>query len=446
MSYNNNGNNNDNRKGKGKGKKNKRKRNQLTPIKNVFKKSQSEYSPNSPPKHGTKARCINKQGKKVKEFIKKGKQAQSFIFGDYAFAGYSDDNINGDNDNIDGDNDNTNERLDLNSKWGDRSDARSMKLLLDIQNEVDVKADTTTEEEEEEEDFDMIGAGVFNHRGVERRSGRGGGITVQSRGRARGRNNSESKPTLKSKSKSKSNLRSKSRSKSRAPRSKSRSRISGISVERKRSKSKARSRSRSRSRLVSGAQANQAVLDELDDQQAPINVRQVLPGNFDNPDPRLEEELLPLSDESDSANDGDGDNINDAGSQSQSQSQSQSNSRNLFERAEPVGYTEENKDTFDWDTAEAEGYERDEEKMKELRTWLRQNKGWTGSCCATRWLSQYVWLYFKYDHDNPRMLCIICFRYLGKEGLLFLVTSMCCICCICCVWCCVCERKRFWNS
>ena len=91
MSYNNNGNNNDNRKGKGNGKKNKRKRNQLTPVKNPFTKSQSQYSPNSPPKHGTKARCIHKQGKKVKEFIKKGTQAQSFIFGNYAFAGYSDD-------------------------------------------------------------------------------------------------------------------------------------------------------------------------------------------------------------------------------------------------------------------------------------------------------------------------------------------------------------------
>ena len=72
---------------------------------------------------------------------------QSFLFGDCAYAGDGG-----------GDNDNDNNNVNLNSKCGgDKEEARSMKLLRDIQDEV--KGDATTEEEEE--DFDMIRGGYF---------------------------------------------------------------------------------------------------------------------------------------------------------------------------------------------------------------------------------------------------------------------------------------------
>ena len=87
-----------------------------TPPKDEFTKSRSEYSSNSPAKNSTKARCINKSGKKVKELVQKGRRVQSFLFGDYAYAG--DDG--GDSGN-------------LNSKWGgNKEEARSMRLLRDI--------------------------------------------------------------------------------------------------------------------------------------------------------------------------------------------------------------------------------------------------------------------------------------------------------------------------
>ena len=124
MSYfNNNGNNDDNNNtnpNRNRIRKPKRKHSQLSPAKDEFTKSRSEYSPNSPAKNSTKARCINKGGKKVKELVQKGRRVQSFLFGDYAYAG--DDG--GDNGN-------------LNSKWGgNKEEARSMRLLRDIQDEV----------------------------------------------------------------------------------------------------------------------------------------------------------------------------------------------------------------------------------------------------------------------------------------------------------------------
>ena len=435
-----------------------------------FSRSQAEYSPNSPSRRPTKARCISKQGKKVKQVIKKGKKIQDFMFSDYAYAGGDEDGSIGDIGNIGGaggDNDNTN--VNSGRGWSTQDEARSMRLCRDIQQEEKIDGEATTEEEDgddamglEDIDFGMGFSGmrgIFNNNNNNSNSNNNSntnrnrnrnlelygdrdtsdedGGQVQSRGRRRDRalvNNpySNSNSNLNtnathSRSKSKSKTKSQSKSRSRLARSKSKSGISGVSNAPK-PKSRSRSRSRRsksrgrRSAVVTGAQADQAVLDELEDQQPPIDIRQVLPGNFIDTSGVGREELLPMSDE-DSGDGGSGSNVVPL----------QLIPRNTFERAVPVGYTEESKDTFDWDTAEAVGYGRDERKMDELRRHLVESRGWTGSCCSTIWFSQFRWLRVKTDFMNPRFLCIICFRYLGKNGLLALVTSMISVVSVFCV-------------
>ena len=425
MSHDNDNNNNDKRRKS-------KKRKTISPYKaspnrSSFQRSQAQYSPNSPSssgsgRRGRKVRIVSRLGKKVTQIVrKKGNEVKDLVYGDYAYmkgkdAGIEDDDID----------------INIGSQLNSNDEARSMRLRRDIQRDLSGEDGGDTDEDPRDFGSGLDGIGGYYQRGrapsiksskTKSNSNSNsnsndnsntfdfslnfdeiddgndnvntGGINEQRGGRRKSRA-SITGSRSNSKTRSKSRARSKSRRKSK-------------------SKSKSKSKIKSKIKKLNPKQAEAMVLDELNERQPPMDVRQILPSNFDR---QLgTEEILSLSEESGGDYQGDRE-------ENEIKSNSRSRARNVFERAVPVGYSEETKDSFDWDNAVPEGYTRDRNRVDALRKYLRETLGWSGSCCATRWLDQFVWLWVKDDPEKPRFICIDCFRYLGRNGLLELVTSM----------------------
>ena len=216
------------------------------------------------------------------------------------------------------------------------------------------------------------------------------GGNARSRGRGRDRVEFNAVPVLSQRSKS----RLKAKSKDRRARSKSKSK-------------------RQSSNKPTAARANAAILSHLDSKQEPIDIQDVLPQNF-QPSPQPEE-LLPLSE---TEIEDDGIDIED-----DSQDGGIRFPRNTFKVATCSSYNPRLKNSFDWDTAVPDGFTRDLVQIAKLRRYLRRVRGWSGSCCASKWITDFFWIYFNTSFLFPKFVCINCWRYLWKNDLMKYVTS-----------------------
>ena len=260
------------------------------PNRNAFRRTQSEYSPNTPSSSGRKerkVRIVTRLGKKVTKIVrKKGDEMKDLVYGDYAYIKSKDSGIKGD------------EQGGIQSQVNKNGGARSMRLLREIQQ--DLNGDDTTDEDPDME-MASFGRGFGGIRGYFQRDA---GLNIQSnKSNSNSNSNDNSNPfdfnlnfgaiggVNDNISTGGSNeRRGRGGRKSRASvggddssQRTGRSRSKGRSKSKSKARSKSRRKSKSKSKIkkLSGQQADALVLDELNETQPPMDVRQVLPSNFD---------------------------------------------------------------------------------------------------------------------------------------------------------------------